>query len=151
MVPDRPVLICYDGSDDAKHAISEAAKLLGPRTALVLSVWQDAAAIPAFAWAAPMPDLDDLLSAAREGARRVAAEGVEAAGAAGFAATPLVVESGGPVSGAVVEAADAHDVAAIVMGSRGLSGVKSVLMGSVSSGVVHHATRPVVVVRRTDA
>jgi nucleotide-binding universal stress UspA family protein len=151
MVPDRPVLLSYDGSDDAKHAISEAAKLLGPRPALVLTVWQDAAAIPAFAWAAPMPDLDDLLSAAREGARRVAGEGVEVAGAAGFAATPLVVESGGPVWGAVVEAADAHDVAAVVMGSRGLSGVKSILMGSVSSGVLHHATRPVVVVRRTDA
>jgi nucleotide-binding universal stress UspA family protein len=151
MVPDRPLLLCYDGSEDAKHAISEAATLLGPRPALVLTVWQHAAAIPAFAWAAPLPDLDDLLSAAREGARRVADEGVEAARSAGFTATPLVVESGVPVWLAVVEAADAHDVAAVVMGSRGLSGVKSALMGSVSNGVVHHTTRPVLVVRRTDA
>ena len=150
-MPDRPVLLCYDGSEDAKHAISEAATLLGPRSALVLTVWQDAAAIPSFAWAAPMPDLDDLLSAARDGAHRVAAEGVEAARAAGFTATPLVVESSGPVWVGVVDVADKHDVAAVVMGSRGLSGVKSLLMGSVSNGVVHHATRPVLVVRRTDA
>jgi nucleotide-binding universal stress UspA family protein len=36
------------------------------------------------------------------------------------------------------------------MGSRGLSGVRSLLLGSVSSGVTHHATRPTLVVRRTD-
>ena len=150
-MPDRPVLLSYDGSEDAKHAISEAATLLGPRSALVLTVWQDAAGIPSFAWAAPIPDLDALLSAVREGARRVADEGVELARAAGFTATPLVVESAGPVWVGVVDAADEHDVAAIVMGSRGLSGVKSLLMGSVSNAVVHHATRPVLVVRRSDA
>jgi nucleotide-binding universal stress UspA family protein len=35
----------------------------------------------------------------------------------------------------------------IVMGSRGLGGVRRALMGSVSDSVVHHAHRPVLVVR----
>jgi nucleotide-binding universal stress UspA family protein len=35
----------------------------------------------------------------------------------------------------------------IVMGSRGLGPVKRVVLGSVSEGVVHHATRPVLVLR----
>jgi nucleotide-binding universal stress UspA family protein len=151
-MPDHALLLCYDGSDDAKHAISEAAKLLSPRNALVLSAWQDAAALPAFSWVAgPVPGLDEFLSAAREGAAQIAREGVSLAEAAGFHAVPIVVESSGPVWVAIVETADERNVAAIVVGSRGLSGVKSILMGSVSSGVVHHATRPTVVVRRPDA
>ena len=35
----------------------------------------------------------------------------------------------------------------IVLGSRGLGGIKSFVLGSVSSAVVHHATRPTLVVR----
>src|SRR5215218_3496105 len=50
-MPNRPLLLCYDGSENAKHAIREAAALLAPRKAVVLSVWQDATAIPSLAWA----------------------------------------------------------------------------------------------------
>jgi nucleotide-binding universal stress UspA family protein len=148
---DSPVLLCYDGSEDAKNAIAEAAKLLKSRPALVLAVVQDARAVPPFAWLAPGEGLEDLLAEAQKAGARVAAEGVEIATNAGFAATPLVTETSEPVWAAVVEAADKHDVAAIVMGSRGLSGVKSALIGSVSNGVVHHADRPTLVIRRSAA
>jgi nucleotide-binding universal stress UspA family protein len=37
------------------------------------------------------------------------------------------------------------------MGSRGLTGVRSMLLGSVSSAVVHHADRPTLVVHMPDA
>jgi nucleotide-binding universal stress UspA family protein len=149
-MPDRPVLLCYDASEDAKHAISEAGRLFGPGPALVLSVWQDARAIPSFAWAAPM-DFGELLEAARQGADRVAAEGAQAAEAAGFTATPLVVESLGPVWQRIVAVATERDVEAIALGSRGLSGVKAALIGSVSSAVVQHATCPTLVVHRPEA
>ena len=149
-MPDHPVLICYDGSEDAKHAIAVAAPLLGVRRAHVLAVWQNTAAVPSFAWAAPMSGIEDLLSAAREGADRIADEGVRAAREAGFDPTPLVVEASGPVWVAIVDAAAELDAAAIVLGSRGLSGVKSVLLGSVSNGVIHHARCPALVVRRAE-
>ena len=146
---ERPLLLCYDGSEDAMHAIAEAASLLSGRDALVLAVWQDAKAMPAFAWAAgPVPVVEEIFVAARNGAQRVAEEGSQLAVEAGFAAEPLVAEAGGPVWDAVVRVAEERDVAAIVMGSRGLSGVRSMLLGSVSSGVVHHASRPVLVVHR---
>ena len=148
---ERPLLLCYDGSEDAKHAIREAASMFGPgRPALVLSVWQDAAALPSFAWAgAALPDLGDVFEAARQGAERIAEEGAGIARATGLVPTPIVAEAKGPIWAAVEEVCKAHDVEAVVAGSRGLSGVKSILLGSVSNGIVHHAKRPVVVVRCT--
>ena len=35
---DAPILICYDGSDDAQRAIDAAADLLGPHRAVVLDI-----------------------------------------------------------------------------------------------------------------
>ena len=144
---DKPLLLCYDGSENAKHAIREAAALLAPRRALVLTVWQDAAAIPSLAWAgAALPDLEDVFAAARDGAARMAEEGAGIARATGFDAISIVAEAKGPIWVAVEQVAEEHDASAIVMGTRGLSGIKSLLLGSVSSGIVHHAQRPALVV-----
>ena len=54
----------------------------------------------------------------------------------------------GAVWKTIVEIADRHDAAAIVMGSRGLTRWGSMLLGSVSSAVVHHADRPTLVIRQ---
>ena len=146
-MPDKPLLLCYDGSENAKHAIREAARLLAPRPAIVLSVWQDAAAIPSLAWAgAALPDIGPVLAAAREGAERMAEEGAGIARATGFDAVAIAAEAKGPIWAAVQQAAEEHDASAIVVGTRGLSGIKSLLLGSVSTGIVHHAHRPTVVV-----
>jgi nucleotide-binding universal stress UspA family protein len=146
-MPDKPLLLCYDGSENAKHAIREAATLLAPRPAIVLSVWQDAAAIPSLAWAgAALPDIEPVLAAAREGAERMAEEGAGIARATGFDAVAIAAEAKGPIWAAVQQAAEEHDASAIVVGTRGLSGIKSLLLGSVSTGIVHHAHRPTVVV-----
>lgn len=150
---DGRLLLCYDGSDDAKHAVREAARIFGPRRALVLSVWQDATAMPAFGWAgaAAVPDLEELFALARDGARRMAADGAGLARVAGFEASPVVGEAAGPVWSAIVEEAEKHDAEVVVLGSRGLTGLKSVLLGSVSSGVVHHSRRPTFVVPHSEA
>src|SRR6266436_7696794 len=39
----HPVLLCFDGSNDAATAIAKAGVLLGPRTAVVLTVWEPVA------------------------------------------------------------------------------------------------------------
>ena len=76
----------------------------------------------------------------------MAEEGAGIARATGFDATSIAAEAKGPIWVAVEQVAEEHDAGAIVMGTRGLSGIKSLLLGSVSSGIVHHAQRPALVV-----
>jgi nucleotide-binding universal stress UspA family protein len=47
---------------------------------------------------------------------------------------------------AVLATADEENAEVIVLGSRSRSGLTSVLLGSVSYGVVHHSARPVLIV-----
>ena len=151
LADDSPLLICYDGSDDAKHAIESAGSLLAARPAVVVTVWQPTAALGSFAWSgatASMVNFVELDRAGAEDGARIAEEGVRFARTAGLEAEPLAIKAGGPVWETIVETADRHDAAAIVMGSRGLTGVRSMLLGSVSSAVVHHADRPTLVIHR---
>ena len=80
-------------------------------------------------------------------ASSVAAQGAALATHAGLIATADVVEA--TFDGtwrAILERADAEDASLIVIGARGLSAFQSFILGSVSHGVVQHASRPVLVV-----
>jgi nucleotide-binding universal stress UspA family protein len=117
----------------------------------VVTVWQQIAELNSFAWTGPTAspvDLVELNRAAAADAGRVADEGFRIALEAGLKAEPFAVEATGAVWETIVELADRHDAAAIVMGSRGLTGMRSILLGSVSSAVVHHADRPTLVIRQ---
>ena len=46
----------------------------------------------------------------------------------------------------ILDAADEYDAGLIVVGARGLSTFKSVMLGSVSHGIAQHSHRPVLVV-----
>jgi nucleotide-binding universal stress UspA family protein len=144
-----PVIICYDGSDHAKHAIRSAAGLLGERRALVVTVWQPTAEIGTFAGYGATTDVVNFAELDRAGAEAggaVAEEGASIAQAAGFEADSLAIEATGPVWKTLVDTAEHDDAAAIVIGSRGLTGLRSMLLGSVSSAVLHHTDRPTLVV-----
>lgn len=147
---DGPLLLCFDGSADARRAIERAGALFPGRRALVATVWQPIADLDSFAWSgviATEVNVVDLNRTAAERGARVADDGVRFALRAGLKAEPLVVEASGPLWKTIVEIAASHDAAAIVMGSRGLTGLRSMLLGSVSSAVLHHADRPALVIR----
>ncbi|RKQ87079.1 nucleotide-binding universal stress UspA family protein [Solirubrobacter pauli] len=144
-----PVILCYDGSDDAAVAIQRAAALFGGRPAVVLVAWPRAQAQLTYAWPGMVyaEDLDALDKAAADAAAELAERGATLAREAGLDAEPMAMRASGPIWQAILAAADDRDAAAIVLGSRGLSGIRSLVLGSVSNAVVHHATRPTLVVR----
>jgi nucleotide-binding universal stress UspA family protein len=146
-----PLLLCYDGSEDATNAIRRAGALFAGRRALVVTVWQPTAVPSSLGFAgetAGMINSVELDRAAAEAGGRLADEGVRIAQQAGLLAAPVAVEGAGPVWKTIVEIADRDDAATIVMGSRGLTGLRAMLLGSVSSAVVHHADRPTLIVRQ---
>ena len=49
--PTDPLMVCYDGSEDAKHAIRRAAAIFPGRHSLVVTIWQPTAGLGSFAWA----------------------------------------------------------------------------------------------------
>jgi nucleotide-binding universal stress UspA family protein len=79
-------------------------------------------------------------------ARRTAEEGAELARSAKLQAEALTVADEVNVADAIVELAGERRVAAIVIGSRGLTGLRARLEGSTSSRVLKHARCPVVVI-----
>ncbi len=53
----------------------------------------------------------------------------------------------GHVPSKILEVSDKDDIDLIVMGSRGLSGLKSWFLGSVSKNVVEHCKKPILIVK----
>jgi nucleotide-binding universal stress UspA family protein len=148
----RPLLLCFDGSDDAARAIEQSAGLLSERHAVVLTVcepiavWEpyDPGALLSAGVAKLASKRLELDEIANDLARDEVDRGVSLAVAAGFSAEGRIAH--GKPWRSICEVAEQLDVAAIVVGARGLSRIKSALLGSVSSAVVTHAKRPVLVV-----
>jgi nucleotide-binding universal stress UspA family protein len=140
-----PVIIAYDGSPGSHAAIRRAAELFASREATVVTAWSSVLMVAPAGFGIPAY-LDDLDPELEKRAAETAEEGAELAREAGLAARPLVVR-GSPPWSALVRAADEMEAAVVVVGARGLSPVRSALLGSTSSGVVHHTNRPVLVVQ----
>lgn len=152
---DAPVLIAYDGSDTARHAVREAARLLGSREVLVVTIWEPALAyessMPTAAMEMPPVPVDvegarEIEEELHQRARGTAQEGAELARSMGLEAKGLAVADEVHVADAIIDAARKRDAAAIVVGSRGLKGLRARLEGSTSNAVVKNAPCPVLVV-----
>jgi nucleotide-binding universal stress UspA family protein len=146
--PFRKVVAAYDGSKDSAKAVEVAASLarkLGSEL-VVVHVYNS----PLVAYSAistmPVPNYSGLEAAAKEGAQMVLTRGVMLAKAAGARAKGELLEAPSTVQ-ALVEFSANEKADLIVVGTKGMSGFKKLLIGSVSSGVVNHARCPVLVVR----
>ena len=145
------VILGYDGSPAAAAAIDVGATLFPGAQGFITYLWG-----PPFAseqvrrrlWEHAR-NIDTLTAAVeREGEREahwVTGLGVSLARAAGWQAEPLLERTFAGEGTGLVRAADKSDADLVIVGSRGLGGSDAIL-GSVSDIVVHHCSRPVVVV-----
>ncbi|MGZ8818937.1 MAG: universal stress protein [Mycobacterium sp.] len=120
---DGPVVVGWDGSAGAETAFAAAKRLFPQRDMLLVSVDEGATAeLPA----------DSSVTGAGEVVR-------------------LNVERGHglharAVSDALIASAGDRNAAVVIVGSRGRSAAREILLGSVAMGTLHHSHRPVMVV-----
>jgi nucleotide-binding universal stress UspA family protein len=146
------VLIAYDGSADARAAVHQAGELFAGRAAVVLTVWESPSGLSGAAHVAlpgevvqqAMAALDD---AAKQEAEETAAEGVALAREGGLDATAMQAKAAHNVWATILAEADRQDAAVVVVGSRGRSGIKAAVLGSVSGALSANSRLPVLVVR----
>jgi len=138
---ERAILVAYDGSEIARRAVSWAiqlAKALGAKL-YVLYVVNVPPEVRAFLTAGTI--LNEALKSGMKVLEQIKPdldkEGVR---------YDLVVEIGDPGE-KIVEFADKINADLIVMGHRGLSGIKKLLVGSVCDKVIKCSNRPVLVVK----
>ncbi|TMR18657.1 universal stress protein [Nonomuraea zeae] len=141
VVPHDQIVVGDDGSEGSRQAVAYAVEQARARHARlhVVYAWQEA--VVSTYWAAYSLLLADTFQEEADAARARVAPWREA--------NPDVVITDEQVRdhpvAALIKAAATADLA--VVGSRGLGGFRSAVLGSVSHGVLHHVACPVAVVR----
>jgi nucleotide-binding universal stress UspA family protein len=140
----KPILLATDGSATAAEAAKKAIELATALDAplLVASIWDVAYEPIGFGFAPILPDVDRL---GHEQAQRIVDEAAKPARDAGLE-VETIIRRGRPVE-QVCRIADEYDPYLIVLGAHGWGTFRRTLFGSVSTGVLHQAHQPVLVVR----
>jgi nucleotide-binding universal stress UspA family protein len=145
----EPILICYDGSESAEHAFNAAAGVLAGRKAIVVDIGPVLTGAESYAAVTPGINIGLMEDANLDAALERAQEGAELARRAGFDAEARA-ELSAPTWEGIVDLCEEIDAAVIVIGSRGLTGARERLQGSVSHQVAEHSKRPVLIVTPRD-
>jgi nucleotide-binding universal stress UspA family protein len=145
------VLIAYDGSSSAQAAIRVTADFLPEAEARVLAVYGSPISFDLVVQAGALPtpearrSVDELAREAMDEARTTAEQGTRLAVESGLRAEAVAVEEHRAWR-AILDEADAHDVDLVVSGTRGRGAFARALLGSTSTGLLHHTTRPLLIV-----
>ena len=152
------ILLAIDGSESATHA-TQAAVELSKNTDSELHVLYVGEDPYSAALSYPGPTdpegvkqadpalVEELERLYEQEARQVLDAEVEKVRAVGGTVAEVYLRTGSPAA-EVVDLAEELGVGLVVVGSRGLGGIRRALIGSVSDSVVRHAHCPVLVVRK---
>ena len=151
-MPADLILIAYDGSENSKRAVEYAGRFLQSCRAVIVTAWE-----PMMRQAARMSGLSGVMQpewvpdedgedVALTDAKVTNSEGLELARSAGLDAEGRTIEIVNAVWSSIIEAADELDVDIIVTGTRGTTGLRSLLQSSVADHVLRHSHRPVLIV-----
>jgi nucleotide-binding universal stress UspA family protein len=144
------ILLATDGSDEATLATQTAVDVADRTNSElhVVCVGELDYGYPSYA----VPDFEymqQIQENLEQEARKALDAEVEQVKAAGGRVVEAHLSMGSP-DAEIVKLADDMGAGLIVMGSRGLGGIRRALIGSVSDSVVRHAHCPVLVVRKED-
>ncbi len=151
------ILVAVDGSESSGRASKVALDLAEKFKAEVVvlhAISPPSSAYPSTFVSAssvvppiPQSEIDAYYAYTRRAALGMTGETVAQAKKRGINAKPEIPEGVSSVVETIINHATKENVDLIVVGTRGLGGFKKLLMGSVSSGVVTHASCPVLIVR----
>jgi nucleotide-binding universal stress UspA family protein len=131
------IVVGFDGSDGSRQALARAADIADGATLAVVS----ATHVEGFLGGAISP-IDPAEAEARTNALAEARRYLEGRGLTGE-----FIEGNGNPGDVLVEEAKESGADLIVVGTRGRNAAKRLVLGSVSTNVVHHAPCDVLVVR----
>jgi nucleotide-binding universal stress UspA family protein len=134
------IVVGFDGSEHSRKALERAADLAGGATLAVVCAADVARLVRDPAGGASPVDPAD--AEARANALAEARRYLEGRGLVG-----VFIEGTGHPADVIVQEAAESGADLIVVGTRGLNAAKRLVMGSVSTTVVHHAPCDVLVVR----
>ncbi len=146
----RPVLFATDGSPSAQEAQRDALQLAGLLDVPLVVVSVAHTTLPAVGYGAYgySQVVAQLTEAEHKRVEKVV-DGVAAAAAA-VGVPCFTVAAEGVVIDEICRIAQDRDARLIVVGSHGWSAARRLLSGSVSTGLVHSAPCPVLVIRGAD-
>lgn len=139
------ILLSVDASPDSEKALKMTAELARVHGSDVLVVHgRDLAMVNPSGRTVP-PSIEKLESP--ENAEAIINSAVADLEATGVHARGKVLPGQGHIGDKILEAANEDNADLIVLGSRGMSRLHEVMIGSVSNKIVHTATCPVLLVR----
>jgi nucleotide-binding universal stress UspA family protein len=145
MNPTGPLLAATDLSEHAQHAAERAARLAHAlhRPLSLLHVTPVSALADLRRWLGADDPTEQRLQAQTESQLASSAARLHRAHAVPVQTTHAV----GPVCDEILRHAQAIDAALLVLGARGSSGLRRLLLGTTAQRLLRHATRPLLVVR----
>jgi nucleotide-binding universal stress UspA family protein len=140
------ILVSVDGSPDSEKAVAavrEEAQAHGSEVMVVHG--RDLAIVAPPAPTGVPPPQAELETEAE--AERLVEEALQRLREAGVNARGQVLPLRGRLANQIVEIAEAENVGVIVLGSRGMSRLQEMVIGSIANKVIHMAKCPVLLVR----
>lgn len=143
------ILVGTDGSETATMAVSEAADLAANLDAklLILTAFPSTTDAQLGEQARNMPAPKHWRSTQRAEAEEILAQAVASLGQTDVP-VETVAQEGDPAE-AIISVAEERKTDIIVVGNKGMTGIKRFLLGSVPSRVTHHAPCSVFIARTT--
>ncbi|MFQ3786791.1 universal stress protein [Halomonas sp. A29] len=142
------ILVPVDGSEGAKKALDVACQLANQSAATlhILHIPEELAHETTLVWGIGAIAIEASRQEREDIGKQVVDKAAEAARAKGVTQIETVIGQGDPAR-TIVSEARRRSVEAIVMGSRGLSDLRGLVVGSVSHKVSHVAECTVITVR----